>query len=153
MSSILEATRPHPLSAQARRARRRRRLVVALVIYSLVGFLVAPAIIKWQLRQQLPALTHRPVTVQQVRANPFALSFTVRGLALTETNGTAFAGFDSLYVNFQLSSLFRWAWTFSEIRLPGPTANVVRLATVSSTSPTSSPLAPRPVPALRCHRS
>jgi len=153
MSSILEATRPHPLSAQARRARRRRRLVVALVIYTVVGFLIAPAIIKWQLRQQLPALTHRPVTVQQVRVNPYALSLTVRGLSLTETNGTPFAGFDELYVNFQLSSLFRWTWTFSEIRLAGPTANVVRFADgqfnfadlLTNSAPTSVAAAPPPV--------
>jgi uncharacterized protein involved in outer membrane biogenesis len=113
---------------QAQRVRRRRRLVIALGIYTVLGFVIAPVIIKWQLRRQLPALTHRPVTVQQVRVNPYALSLTVRGLAVTETNGTPFAGFDELYVNFQLSSLFRWTWTFSEIRLTGPTANVVRFA-------------------------
>ncbi len=128
MSSILAATTSHPLSTQARRSRRRRRVVAALAIYTGLGFVIAPAIIKWQLRTQLPALTHRSVTVQQVRVNPYALSLTVRGLAITETNGTPFAGFDELYVNFQLSSLFRWTWTFSVIQLSGPTANVVRFA-------------------------
>ncbi len=112
----------------SRLVRRRRHVLVGLVIYTALGFLVAPAIFKWQIRRQLPLLVHRPVTVQQVRMNPYALSLTVRGLALTETNGTAFAGFDELYVNFQLSSLFRWTWTFSEVRLAGPTANVIRFA-------------------------
>jgi hypothetical protein len=91
-----------------------------------VGFLLLPPLIRWQLRERLPVLSHRQATVQQVRVNPFALSLTIRGLALTETNGAPFAGFDEFYGNFQLSSLFRWAWTFSEIRLVGPSANVVR---------------------------
>ncbi len=104
-----------------------RALTVGLVIYVIIGFMAVPALVKWQLLKQLPAQTHRQATVKKVLANPFALSLTVRGLALTETNGTAFAGFDELYVNFQLSSIFRGAWTFGEIRLTYPTANLIRL--------------------------
>ena len=32
----------------------------------------------------------------------------------------AFVGFEELYVNFQVSSLFRWAYTFDRIELIGP---------------------------------
>lgn len=99
--------------------------MLGLLVYIVVGFFLVPPIIKWQLQKQLPAYTHRQATVQQVKVNPFALSLTVRGLALTETNGTPFVGLEELYVNFQLSSLFRWAFTFSEIKVTGPTANVV----------------------------
>src|SRR6478736_2265837 len=111
---------------QAQR-KRRRGLLLAVVIYALVGFLILPAIVKWQLRKQLPGLTHRLAEVKQVRINPFALSLTIRGLSLTETNGTPFAAFDEFYANFELSSIFHWAWTFDEIRLVHPTANIVRL--------------------------
>lgn len=97
----------------------------AVLLYSLVGFFLIPALIKWQLRKQLPLATHRTATVRQVKFNPYALSLTVRGLALTETNGVAFASFEELYVNFQLSSLFRLAWTFDEIRLQEPRAEIV----------------------------
>lgn len=129
MSSIITSALTGQQPAPLKRSRRRRRwIVIGLLLYTVLGFLVAPAIIKWQLHEQLPALTHRQVVVESVRVNPYALSLTVRGLSLTETNGAAFAGFDELYVNFQLSSLFRWTWTFSEIKLTGPTATVVRLA-------------------------
>lgn len=110
------------------RARRNRRIVIALLLYTVIGIWILPPLIKWQLREQLPRLTHRQAVVQQVRVNPYALSLTIRGLALTETNGTPFASFDEFYGNFELSSLFRWTWTFSEIRLVGPSANVVRFA-------------------------
>ncbi|TAK95768.1 MAG: DUF748 domain-containing protein, partial [Verrucomicrobia bacterium] len=111
-----------------RNQRWRKRAVIALLIYAVVGFFVLPAIIKSQLVKRLPALSHRQAVVQSVRMNPFALSLTIRGLSLTETNGVPFAGFDEFYANFQLSSLFRWTWTFSEISLKHPTANLVRNA-------------------------
>src|ERR1051325_5112113 len=115
-----------PKKARTPRARRMRRWVMALALYSITGFLIAPAILKWQLVKQLPKFTRRQAAIRQVRMNPFALSLTIRGLALTETNGEPFAAFDEFYANFQLSSLFRWAWTFGEISRKHPTANVVR---------------------------
>jgi len=126
-SSITSALSPKP-TAPSKRSRRKQYVVIGLLLYTLIGFIVVPPIIKWQLHKQLPTYTHRQAVVRQVRVNPFALSLTVRGLSLTETNGMPFVGCDELYVNFQLSSLFRWAWTFSEIKITGPTANVTRFA-------------------------
>src|ERR1051325_2307493 len=83
-----------PKKARTPRARRMRRWVMALALYSITGFLIAPAILKWQLVKQLPKFTRRQAAIRQVRMNPFALSLTIRGLALTETNGEPFAAFD-----------------------------------------------------------
>lgn len=126
-SSITSALAPRS-SAPRRRWRRLRYVVLAGLLYTVVGFFVVPPIVKWQLREQLPVYTHRQATVQQVRVNPFTLSLTVRGLALTETNGTPFVGCDELYVNFQLSSLLRWAWTFGDIAVTGPQVNLIQFA-------------------------
>ncbi len=128
MSSIITSALSPQRATLRRRSRRNRWVVIGLLLYTVIGFFVMPPIIKWQLHKQLPVYTHRQAVVKQVRVNPFALSLTVRGLSLTETNGTPFVGLDELYVNFQLSSLFRWAWTFSEIKVDGPTANVICLA-------------------------
>lgn len=117
-----------PLSSPARRQRRLKRALLAVVIYAVVGFLILPTILRWQLEKQLPKFTQRQAAVKQVRVNPFALSLTIRGLALTETNGEPFAAFDEFYANFQLSSLFRWAWTFDEVSLTHPTALLRREA-------------------------
>lgn len=126
--------------------------LIGLLIYALLGFLILPEVLKWQLRKQLPLLTHRLAKVEQVRMNPFALSLTIRKLALTETNGTAFAAFDELYVNFELSSIFHQAWTFGEIHLTHPTANLIRfdngafnfanLASTNAAAATNPPAAP-----------
>ncbi len=97
----------------------------AFLLYTLGGFLLVPALVKWQLLKQLPPATHRLASVREVKCNPFALSLTVRGLALTETNGAPFAGFEEFYANFQLSSIFRLAWTFDALRLQEPRAEIV----------------------------
>ncbi|MHC1767729.1 MAG: DUF748 domain-containing protein [Verrucomicrobiia bacterium] len=97
----------------------------ALVVYLLVGFFLVPVVIKWQLLKQLPPATHRSASVRQVKFNPLALSLTIRGLGLAETNGQPFVSFEEFYANFQLSSLFRLAWTFDRISLTDPRTVIV----------------------------
>lgn len=97
----------------------------AFLVYVLAGFFALPPIIKWQLLKRLPALTKRQAAVRQVKFNPLELSLTIRGLALTEPNGRPFVSWEELYINFQSSSLFRWAWTFKEIRLVKPVGEVI----------------------------
>ena len=101
---------------------------IVLVLYTVVGFLVLPAVIKSQMLKRLPALTHRRVSIQQVKLNPYALSFTLRGFSLTETNGEEFASLGELYVNFQSVSLLKRGLVFSEISIKKPSANIIRLA-------------------------
>lgn len=103
------------------------RFGLAFVLYSLFGFLLLPAIIKWQMLKHLPEITKRQAAVRQVRVNPWTFSITVRGLLLTEPDGHPAASWDELYVNFQASSLFRWAWTFKEIRLVYPFGELILL--------------------------
>jgi uncharacterized protein involved in outer membrane biogenesis len=117
-------------------ARRRQRAArkwaigigIVVALYTLLGFFILPAVIKSQMLQRLPALTHRRVSVEQVKLNPYALSFTLRGLSLTETNGEEFATLGELYVNFQSVSLFKRGFVFKEISVKRPSANIIRLA-------------------------
>jgi hypothetical protein len=134
------------------------RAAVVLVIYTLAGFFLLPAIIKWQMLKRLPAITKRAVAIKQVKFNPYALSLTIRGFALTEPDGSVFSSFDELYVNFQLSSIFRWKWTFAEISLKKPfaqvtyrpdgTFNFANLLQNSQTPQPSKPKAPSGPPPL-----
>jgi hypothetical protein len=102
-----------------------RRIVIALAVYTVVGFFIIPAIIKSQMLKRLPGLTHRAAAIEQVKFNPFALSLTIRGFSLKETNGDVFSSFDEFYANFQpIASLFRWNWVFSGISLQKPFAQI-----------------------------
>src|SRR5271154_5368214 len=97
------------------------RLGAALVVYTVVGFLVVPAIIKSQMLKRLPDLTKRQATIENVKFNPYALSLTIDGLALKETNGDVFSSFDQFYGNFQpFASLFHLTWVFDNVHLQKP---------------------------------
>jgi uncharacterized protein involved in outer membrane biogenesis len=100
-------------------------LGILLVIYTVAGFFVVPAIIKSQMLKQLPTLTKRQAAIEQVKFNPYVLSLTIRGFSLKETTGEVFTSFDEFYANFQLwDSLFKRSWVFDEISLKKPFAQV-----------------------------
>jgi hypothetical protein len=64
--------------------------------------------------------------LEKVAINPFVLSLTVDGLELDDPRGEPLSRIERIFVNFQLSSPFRWAWTFDEFRLDGPEFYVSR---------------------------
>ena len=101
--------------------------VALVLLFTVVGFFVVPPILKSVLATQLAAALHREVTIREVRFNPYALSATVRGLAVKEPKGPeTFASFEELYVNLEASSLFRWAVVVREVSLTKPAIRLVR---------------------------
>ena len=105
------------------------RLIIAFVLIGVLGFLVLPPVVKHVLLGQMSEALHRPVTIKSISINPYALSAVIEGLEIKEREGSeTFVGFDSLYVNLQSSSLFRWGPVVNEIRLVNPRFRVVRLA-------------------------
>lgn len=109
--------------------RLRRWLIAAVIViglYALLGFFAAPPLIKHELTQQLQKQTGQQVSIGKVAFNPFALSITIRQVALNQWNNAALAGFGRLYVNFDpFASIWHRAWTFGEIQLDQPELNVV----------------------------
>ena len=98
-----------------------------LAAYAIVGFLVAPPIVRSQLESILAEQLGRKVTVERVRINPFALSASVLGFGVKEREGEgSLVAFDELYLDFTLSSLFRLAPVVEEVRLVKPAIRVVR---------------------------
>ncbi|MED5387734.1 MAG: DUF748 domain-containing protein [Pseudomonadota bacterium] len=96
------------------------------LLYALLGFFLAPGLVKDNARQALADLTGRDVVIDEVRINPLVLSATVQGFAIQDEQTDVLLGFEQLYVNFQLSSLFRWSWHFDEILLDALTVRAQR---------------------------
>ena len=100
-----------------------KRLVILgalVVVYTITGFFIVPAIIKSQMLKRIPALTHREASIESVKVNPYALSLTLNNFSLKDPDGETFVGFDRVYVNFQLSSIFKRCWVFDEISVDAP---------------------------------
>ena len=109
---------------------RRKRFwaIVLVLLYTLGGFFGAPALVRKLVVDALRDQAGRTATIDTVRINPYVLSLEISGLAVTDPDGEQLAGFDRLFVNLQLSSLFRRAWTLREVRLDGPYYLIERYA-------------------------
>ena len=91
-----------------------------ILFYALLGFLVIPAILEAKLPSLVTEKLGKPVVVKDIQLNPFALSINIHGFEIQEQDQTPLLGFQELYVNFQLSSVYRGAITFDQIRLVLP---------------------------------
>ena len=74
----------------------------SLVVYTLVGFSVAPLVLKSVLISQLTAQLRREVTIEEIWFNPFMLSLEVNGLSIKDREGDQpFLSFKELSLNFK----------------------------------------------------
>jgi hypothetical protein len=95
-------------------------LASLLALYAIVGFFVIPPVAKPRLIDAIERTTHRPVTLEGLRVNPFTLSATLEDFHLKDRDSVDLVRFAELYVNYDILSLFRNAYIFDEIRIDRP---------------------------------
>jgi hypothetical protein len=100
--------------------RKRFWLLVCILLYTLLGFLLAPVMVKKGIVSLLQEDLGRQTQIEKVQVNPYVLSLKIQGFSLADKDAARLASFDEFFVNFQLSSLFKTAWTFDQIRLVEP---------------------------------
>jgi hypothetical protein len=100
---------------------RRPRFWIALGIltYTLAGFFGVPYLVGNYLADSVSVGLGRKAAASEIRFNPYTFRFALRGFEFSDRDDTQLFAFDEFVVDFQLSSLFRWAWTFREVRLDG----------------------------------
>ena len=91
-------------------------LLTALALYSLLGFLILPGIALRVANQQLANYATVPAHIQRIELNPFSLELTLWGLIVGEP-GKEQVGFERLYANLQIDSLWTKALHLSDIEL------------------------------------
>ncbi|WP_260962611.1 DUF748 domain-containing protein [Pseudomonas citri] len=99
-------------------------LLTALALYSLLGFLILPGIALRIANQQLAEHATVPAQIQRIELNPFSLELTLWGLTVGEP-GKEQVGFDRLYANLQIDSLWSGALHLADIELDKPKTEVV----------------------------
>ena len=98
-------------------------LLTALALYSLLGFLILPGIALRIANQQLAEHATVPAQIQRIELNPFSLELTLWGLTIGEP-GKEQVGFDRLYANLQIDSLWSGALHLADIELDKPKTEV-----------------------------
>ena len=128
----------------------------AVVIYTLAGFFLAPVLIRHYLPKTLRENLRKEVELGRVRLNPYLFKLELNAFRMVEADGTPIIAFERLFVDWELKSLFKWAWLFREVRLETPTVQAViskagglNLAGLKSPSKDQPPAQPVQVPPPR----
>jgi hypothetical protein len=133
-------------------------VVLLIGLYALAGFVLAPRLLRNALMTEIPkTLEGVTPTVGEIHINPFLLQVQVKDFYLTGPQGTKLIGFSRFFVDFEVSSLWHRAYTFSNIDIDSPFANAVifkdgrlNLAQLSPRlSDKPAPKSSEPIPALR----
>ncbi len=123
---LTQVLRRLTVAGQPWQRQRPLRVVAGVVLgYALLGFLVLPALVRHYLPGSLRESLGLEASLGDLRLNPFSFRLEADDFRLAESNGAPLAAFRRLVVDFELSSLFRWAWTFAEISLEEPEFDLV----------------------------
>jgi hypothetical protein len=96
-----------------------------LAAYTLAGFWLVPLLIKHQVPKLGQTELARQATIGEVSFNPYTLRLQVQDLRLSEADGVPLLAIGQLAVALQWQSLVRRAWSFADIRITAPSANLV----------------------------
>lgn len=116
-----------PLAAGLRRVALWVLGIIALI--AILGFLVAPPLVKSQAETLLGERLHRKVSIERVRINPFSLTAVIEGFAMRERASEEIAAsFESLTVSLSTATLLRLAPVLQAVRLQKPYVHLERYA-------------------------
>ncbi len=102
-------------------------VIFILLAYTLGGFFGAPWLLERVATNKVAALD-RTITFGDIKINPFLLTLQMLDTQMHDADGVLLFSYDDYFFDLQASSLFRWAWTFKEIRLAGLQVNAERFA-------------------------
>jgi outer membrane protein OmpA-like peptidoglycan-associated protein len=101
-------------------------IVAALVgLYALAGFKLAPKLVRSQAIEFVQTTYGRKLEIGVVRVQPFKLQIEVRDLVFPDDDGAMMLGFERLFADFELSSLWKRAWYFRDVELDAPLVRTV----------------------------
>ncbi len=99
--------------------------ISAILIYTLVGFFLVPYLVQYYVPGIVQDKFEKKAAIGKVRFNPYVFTFEANDFRMDELDGQPIAGFKRLFVDFELKSLFKWAWTFKQIALEQPHLNTI----------------------------
>ena len=130
-------------------------VLIAIALYSVLGFLILPGIGLRIINQQLANYATVPARLDRLEFNPFSLELTLWGLRIGEP-GKEQVGFERLYTNLQADSLWTKALHLAAVELNKPktellfnkdgTLNLTQLFKLPASEPTPADPDSKPFP-------
>lgn len=94
----------------------RFRILLAVVLYTVGGFLLAPWLVERTVVKQFAEM-NRSASIGELRMNPYRFTLDLADFALDDPDGTFIIGFDRLFVDFEIRSIIDWAFNFKLVRI------------------------------------
>ena len=94
--------------------------IAAVLLYTLLGFFLVPWLVNKIAVESVNESLDARLAIGNVEFNPFTFRLRIEELDLENISEDPVLRVGEVVVNFQLSSLFRWAWTFDEVHLNNP---------------------------------
>jgi hypothetical protein len=94
-------------------------------LYALLGFELAPRIVRSQAVSFVKNEYGRDLGIGVVRVNPFLLQLEINDLLLPDADGKPMIGFRRLFVDFEASSIWHRAYVFKDLALEAPQLRAV----------------------------
>ena len=89
-----------------------------VAVYSLIGFFLIPAVLKWKLPEIIQQETGRKTRIEKIQFNPFLLAASLKGFEIQELQGQPFAAFDNFDIDINAwQSIKQSALVFDKIWL------------------------------------
>ena len=130
-------------------------VLTAIAIYSVLGFFILPGIGLRVINQQLAHYATVPAKLDRLEFNPFSLELTLWGFRVGEP-GKEQIGFERLYTNVQVDSLWTKALHLTDLQLDKPktellfnkdgSLNLVQLFKLPASEPTPEQPESKPFP-------
>lgn len=107
-------------------------VALAMLLYSIIGFLVLPVVLKNVLQKKLTENLKRTVTIEAIQVNPYLLTVAVNNFLIQNLSADDhFVAFDQLFADLEATSLFKRALVVKTLTLSGPRVNISRFNDLS----------------------
>jgi len=102
-------------------------LTGAILIYTLVGFFILPAVIVNQVPKLVKEQLNRSASVEDISFNPFSMELTIQGFKINNPDETAFVSFEQFYTNVAvIRSILDLSLTMNQVLLKSPDVSIIR---------------------------
>jgi hypothetical protein len=102
-------------------------LAIFFALFGIFGYFAGPPIARSVLTDVLKKQLHRPIALGDISINPYAMTVRIADVRIGDA-GDETAGFDELFVDLDIASIFRAAPVIEEFRLVGPRIHLVHEA-------------------------
>ncbi|MGO9934803.1 MAG: DUF748 domain-containing protein [Steroidobacteraceae bacterium] len=114
-----------PQFTQSKSLRIAAAVLLLAALYAMAGFWLAPKLLRNALLEQIPKTFGLQPSIGAIRFNPFLLQLEIKNFSLNQASGDKLLGFERFFIEFELSSIWRRAYTFGNIDIASPYINAV----------------------------